>query len=250
MTQNYRRNNDFNLWFTIAVSPHVDARSRQDDRDPRRRSRMRQRPSAADAQAVQEQQRRTATTRIRARDARRLRAAHAARRSSACACCSAICRCSRGRSTRMARTTGVAADELLAAAKSLLKRGQIRRFGAVVPARKPGFARQRDGRLGRAAGRASTNTARRSSQHRAVSHCYLRPVYDDWPYNLYTTVHGTLGRRMRVDHQRPRHRHRPVARSRRSIRRKEYKKARITFFAREADEWERAHATDQAVAAG
>ena len=26
--------------------------------------------------------------------------------------------------------------------------------------------------------------------HRAVSQCYLRPTYEDWPYNLYTIVHG------------------------------------------------------------
>ena len=33
-------------------------------------------------------------------------------------------------------------------------------------------------------------TAAKMSQHREVSHCYLRPVYADWPYNLYTIVHG------------------------------------------------------------
>ena len=24
----------------------------------------------------------------------------------------------------------------------------------------------------------------------AVSHCYLRPTYPDWPYNVFTMVHG------------------------------------------------------------
>jgi DNA-binding Lrp family transcriptional regulator len=24
----------------------------------------------------------------------------------------------------------------------------------------------------------------------AVSHCYRRPTYPDWPYNLFTMVHG------------------------------------------------------------
>jgi hypothetical protein len=23
-----------------------------------------------------------------------------------------------------------------------------------------------------------------------VSHCYRRPTYDDWPYSLFTMVHG------------------------------------------------------------
>ena len=25
---------------------------------------------------------------------------------------------------------------------------------------------------------------------RAVSHCYLRPTYPDWPYAIFTMVHG------------------------------------------------------------
>jgi len=25
---------------------------------------------------------------------------------------------------------------------------------------------------------------------RAVSHCYRRPSYPDWPYNLFTMIHG------------------------------------------------------------
>src|SRR3712207_8348796 len=24
----------------------------------------------------------------------------------------------------------------------------------------------------------------------AVSHCYQRPIYSDWPYNIFTMVHG------------------------------------------------------------
>ena len=24
----------------------------------------------------------------------------------------------------------------------------------------------------------------------AVTHCYLRPTYDDWPYNIFTMVHS------------------------------------------------------------
>jgi hypothetical protein len=28
------------------------------------------------------------------------------------------------------------------------------------------------------------------ARFRAVSHCYLRPTYPDWPYNLFTMIHG------------------------------------------------------------
>ena len=28
------------------------------------------------------------------------------------------------------------------------------------------------------------------SSYQAVSHCYLRPTYPDWPYNIFTMVHA------------------------------------------------------------
>lgn len=28
------------------------------------------------------------------------------------------------------------------------------------------------------------------ASYAAVSHCYLRPVYPDWPYNLFSMVHA------------------------------------------------------------
>jgi len=29
---------------------------------------------------------------------------------------------------------------------------------------------------------------------KAVSHCYLRPTYPDWPYSIFTMVHGQKAR--------------------------------------------------------
>ena len=91
----------------------------------------------------------------------------------------------------------------------------------------------------------------RMSQNKAVSHCYLRPVYDDWPYNLYTIVHGRsvdecesiindLAADTGIDEKQALY---PT---------KEYKKARINLFSVECDEWESAHggATQAASAAG
>ena len=33
----------------------------------------------------------------------------------------------------------------------------------------------------------------------AVSHCYRRPTYEDWPYTVFTMVHGRIGSRLRGD---------------------------------------------------
>ncbi len=148
----------------------------------------------------------------------------------------------------IARVSGIGVDELLTSARTLLKRGQIRRFAATIAARKQGFAASAMGVWIVPQDRADEYAAK-FVQHRAVSHCYLRPVYDDWPYNVYTTVHArsvdeceSVINDLAIDSG--------LSEKQALYPTKEYKKARITFFAREADEWERAHATDQAVAAG
>ena len=49
-----------------------------------------------------------------------------------------------------------------------------------------------------ACGRFPTTSSRRSGRRwrrsRAVSHCYRRPTYDDWPYSVFTMVHGRSAR--------------------------------------------------------
>ncbi len=118
----------------------------------------------------------------------------------------------------------------------MLQRGIMRRFGAVVQQRKPGFSASAMGvwivpeeRVEELAGK--------MTQNRAVSHCYLRPVYQDWPYNVYTIVHGrsideceSIINDIAIDTG--------VKEKRALYPTKEYKKARLTFFAPEAEEWE------------
>jgi DNA-binding Lrp family transcriptional regulator len=68
--------------------------------------------------------------------------------------------------------------------------GRIRRFGASVKHQKAGFthnamvAWKTDSSLADAAGRAAAG-------HPRVSHCYFRPSpAPDWPYTLFTMIHG------------------------------------------------------------
>ncbi len=82
-------------------------------------------------------------------------------------------------------TTG----ELLSAAQRFLDRRQMRRFSAVLHHRKAGVVANVmavwavDPDEAQALGE-------RMAQFEAVSHCYLRPRYEDWPYNLFTMVHA------------------------------------------------------------
>jgi DNA-binding Lrp family transcriptional regulator len=148
----------------------------------------------------------------------------------------------------VARASGITADELLGAARMLLRRGQIRRFAATVAPRKQGFAATAmgvwvvpDGRI--------DDYAAKLVQHRAVSHCYLRPVYDDWPYNLYTTVHArsvdeceSVINDLAIDSG--------LSEKQALFPTKEYKKTRISFFGPDVVEWESARVTDRAAVAG
>jgi DNA-binding Lrp family transcriptional regulator len=148
----------------------------------------------------------------------------------------------------LARVSGVGVDDLLTSARTLLKRGQIRRFAATIAPRKQGFAASAMGVWVVPQDRAEEYAAK-FVQHRAVSHCYLRPVYGDWPYNLYTTVHArsvdeceSVINDLAIDNG--------LTQKQALFPIREYKKARITFFARDAEEWESAHESQQAVAAG
>lgn len=136
----------------------------------------------------------------------------------------------------LARASGMGADEIISIGRSLLKRGSMHRFGALIQQRKPGFSASAMG-VWIVPPEKADEFGVKMSQNRAVSHCYLRPVYDDWPYNLYTIVHGrsideceSIIDDLAIDIG--------LEEKRALYPTKEYKKARISFFSPEAEEWE------------
>jgi siroheme decarboxylase len=147
----------------------------------------------------------------------------------------------------VAKTGSIAADELLSIARTMQKRGQIRRFGAIVQARKPGFSASAMG-VWAVPETQVEEMGVQLSQNRAVSHCYLRPTYNDWPYNIYTIVHGrsvdeceSIINDLAAD---------TGLQQRQALYpTKEYKKARIMLFSPEADEWEATHGAKHAASA-
>jgi siroheme decarboxylase len=241
VTQNYRRNNDFNLWFTIAVSPtsHLGLEKTIEILgDEAGCDTVRALPtlkqfkgsndadeSHGDADFAPLTPAEIESVRLLQRDLPLQPRPFEA----------------------MARTNGVAADELLSSAKSLLKRGYIRRYSAVVPARKTGFGASAMGVWVVPASNVDAVGAK-MSQNKAVSHCYLRPVYGDWPYNLYTIVHGrsvdeceSIINDIAIDTG--------VGEKQALYPTREYKKARINLFSTEADEWETARGGSTAASA-
>jgi len=88
-----------------------------------------------------------------------------------------------------AHTLGVSLDELFLWCAGMTECGKMRRFSAVLRHQNAGFVSNAMGvwkvppeRLGEV-GPVMASFA-------SVSHCYQRPVYPDFPYNVYTMVHG------------------------------------------------------------
>ncbi len=147
----------------------------------------------------------------------------------------------------LARSASMTGDELLVLARALLERGQMRRFGAHVATRKSGFTASAvvvwdvpEGRV--------DDVGATVSAHRSVSHCYLRPRWDDWPYNLYTTVHGrsvdeceSVIADLAIDAG--------LTERRVLYPIREYKQTRLSFFTREEEAWELERAAVNATSA-
>ncbi len=118
----------------------------------------------------------------------------------------------------------------------LKEAGVMRRFAAILNHRNAGFNANAmvvwdiDEQKGEEMGR-------RAAAFSAVSHCYLRPKYTNWPYNLFTMVHGKTTEEtnmiikemaLEIEH----FSRRPLYSTR------EFKKVRIHYFSPLFQEWE------------
>ena len=245
VTQNYRRNNDFNLWFTIAVAPSsklgldrtIEVLGEQAECEVVRPlpTIKQYKGSASDGNDSHNEDSQQESAPLTPSEIEAVR----------------LLQRDMPLQPRpfdsLARGTSIAADELLAAARLLVVRGQIRRFGAAIQSRKPGFLATAMG-VWKVPADQTDEYGMKLSQHRAVSHCYLRPVYGDWPYSLYTIVHGrsvdeceSLINDLAIDTG--------LTEKQALYPTKEYKKARISLFGSDAEEWEASHAATHTASA-
>lgn len=244
VTQNYRRNNDLNLWFTLFVAPQsklglektIEVLGREADCETIRALPTLKLYKSSNADTENHSEHTSDYTPLTPPEIE----------------CVRLLQHDLPLQPRpfdaLARNSAIAADELLATARTLLRRGQIRRFTASVTSRKPGFMATAMG-VWVVPPDAVDDYAAKLSQNRAVSHCYLRPVYDDWPYNVYTTVHArsvdeceSVIQDLAIDTH--------LSQKQALFPTREYKKARASFFSSEEMEWEHARATSLAAAAG
>ena len=135
----------------------------------------------------------------------------------------------------LAARWGLTADALFAHAASFRERTMIRRYAAVLHHRSAGFVvngmgvwkvpLERLEELGPVMG-----------GFRGVSHCYQRPTYEDWPYTVFTMVHGRTGPEVHAVMA-------AIAQATGLTEHevlwsvKEYKKIRVKYFTPELDAW-------------
>lgn len=90
----------------------------------------------------------------------------------------------------MAEKAGIPVDEYLDILKGLSEKGVIRRFGATLRHQKSGFTANAMVAWNVPEEQAET-VGTTMAGFAEVSHCYRRNPAKDWPYNLYTMIHGT-----------------------------------------------------------
>lgn len=135
-----------------------------------------------------------------------------------------------------ARHAGVTTDELLESARRFIERKQMRRFSAVLNHRKAGFTANGMG-VWAVPEELANETGYKMAQFKAVSHCYLRPTYEDWPYNIFTMVHGRSLDECESILQAIQDETGVTDRIT-LYSSKEYKKTRVSYFTPEMDAWE------------
>jgi len=131
---------------------------------------------------------------------------------------------------------GLTYDEFFAILNELKDAGVMRRFAGILNHRKAGFNANAmvvwdvDEERGEEIGK-------KAAEFSAVSHCYLRPKFPNWPYNLFTMVHGktteeTNGIIREMANEIEHFSRRPLYSTR------EFKKVRIKYFSPEFEAWE------------
>ena len=128
-------------------------------------------------------------------------------------------------------------DRFFEVLKELQGAGIMRRFASILNHRKAGFNANAMVVWDVAEGEEGEKIGATAAEFSAVSHCYLRPKYPNWQYNLFTMVHGktkeeTDGIIAEMATEIDSKSHMPLYSSR------EFKKVRIEYFTPAAEAWE------------
>ncbi len=124
--------------------------------------------------------------------------------------------------------------------QELQEAGVMRRFASILNHRKAGFNANAMVVWDVEEGQKGEEIGKKAAAFSAVSHCYLRPKYPNWPYNLFTMVHGKTTEETNaiIDEMAQEieaKSHMPLYSSR------EFKKVRVEYFTPAFSQWEAKH---------
>ena len=88
-----------------------------------------------------------------------------------------------------AQELGISVDELLAHLEAMKERGLLRRVAGILYHRRAGFSANGMG-VWKVPADKIAEIGPKMAAYRGVSHCYERPTYADWPYQIFTMAHG------------------------------------------------------------
>jgi DNA-binding Lrp family transcriptional regulator len=134
-----------------------------------------------------------------------------------------------------AERLGAGEEDVIATLQSFKERKLLRRFAAVMNHRSAGFKANAMG-VWAVPEEQLEAIGPQMAGFAAVSHCYRRPTYDDWPYSVFTMVHGRSARDCEATID--------AIRTETGVDEycllwsiKEYKKVRVRYFTPEWDAW-------------
>jgi DNA-binding Lrp family transcriptional regulator len=138
----------------------------------------------------------------------------------------------------IATRLGISLEEMQRMTAVMTENGRMRRFSAVLRHREVGFSVNGMG-VWAVSG---TNDevmkiGEKMAAFRAVTHCYLRPTYPDWPYNIFSMIHARSNEECNavVDEIA---RETGIGNHDVLYSTKEYKKSRVQYFTEAEAEWE------------
>ena len=140
-----------------------------------------------------------------------------------------------------ARELGMPVDQLIAHLEGMQERGLLRRVAAILFHRRAGFSANGMGVWKVPEGQV-LEAGRRMAAFRGISHCYERPTYADWPYQLFTMAHGRSKEECDAILDAVRDEVGCIEDRATLYSSTEFKKVRLLYFTDDFKSWEREHA--------
>jgi DNA-binding Lrp family transcriptional regulator len=140
-----------------------------------------------------------------------------------------------------ARELGMPVDALVAHLEGMVERGLLRRVAAILFHRRAGFSANGMG-VWKVPDDQVLEAGRRMAAFRGISHCYERPTYADWPYQLFTMAHGRSKEECDAILDAVRDEVGCIQDRATLYSSTEFKKVRLLYFTDDFKRWEREHA--------